>query len=304
MPVLRTRTDQYGSCRVVGSVVLTFMSLLCRFAFVSSLVCCFRLLVLSAVFSGLVSTLTCGLGSLHVLRWMSCPLSSCPPSAFGRLVGAGVGHPVCRPPRRISNRASRDKPPPRTDLYGPFWIIADLSSRPCVGHLESTLLSASCLLRLVSAVLSSVVSALLSAPCLLRLLSALLSAPCLLRLVAQKLRGCHAVRPFDRATNAPIHPSIRRRMSSHGFRCRPRRISNRASRDKPPPRTDLCGPFVDHSGPVFSAVCRPSCVGPLVCAAPLTFCVGCLVGCLLGPGVDRLFSYALSGPRSASRSIR
>ena len=216
--------DPYGSIRILPGcrlrsidfhVVVVPFRLCC-----SSLVCCFRLLVLSAVFSGLVSTLTCGLGSLHVLRWMSCPLSSCPPSAFGRLVGAGVGHPVCRPPRRISNRASRDKPPPRTDLYGPFWIIADLSSRPCVGHLESTLLSASCLLRLVSAVLSSVVSALLSAPCLLRLLSALLSAPCLLRLVAQKLRGCHAVRPFDRATNAPIHPSIRRRMSSHGFRCR------------------------------------------------------------------------------------
>ena len=154
--------DPYGSIRILPGcrlrridfhVVVVPFRLCC-----SSLVCCFRLFVLSAVFSGLASTITCGPScrrrSLHVLRWMSCRLSSCPPSAFGRLVGDGVGHPLCRPPRRISNRAPRDKPPPRTDL---------------------------------------------------------------------------------------------------------------------------CGPLVDHSGPVFSAVCRPSCVGSLVGVVPVTSCVGCLL---------------------------
>ena len=89
----------------------------------SSLLCCFRLFVLSAVFSGLVSTITCGPScrrrSLHVLRWMSCRLSSCPPSAFGPLVGDGVGHPVCRgchalrpidPSTHVVPRASTDLP--------------------------------------------------------------------------------------------------------------------------------------------------------------------------------------------------
>ena len=137
-----------------------------------------------------------------------------------------------------------------------------LSSRPCVGHLESTLLSASCLLRLVPAVLSAVVSALLSAKCMLRLVSAVLSAVLSGLLSAVLCRRSCRLRVCSLVCRLSCRPSWR--------------------------------PFC--VGPLVCEVSVTSCVGCLVgrlLGPPVCRDVGCpvgsrvcrLVGRLLGPAV-------------------